>query len=161
MFRMQRAVERVLADTGCPYRTPLPTDAAIVEGDGDDGEPVRHSLRIHQAACGATASAPTRVRGVSRCGRRPAQPYPERSSIYFTVPRSKETPMPESPFQSGPVDLARVDLTEAHDFHYWTARFACTPQQLIDALRSAGVNAAAVGRYFASARCAAGNDSSS
>ena len=60
--------------------------------------------------------------------------------------------MPDNIFQSGPVDLARVDLTEAHEFHYWTTEFACTPQQLIDALGSAGVDAAAVGRYFASVR---------
>lgn len=65
--------------------------------------------------------------------------------------------MPDRSFQSGPVDHARVDLTESHELDYWTTRFDCTPEQLIDALRCAGVNAAAVGRYFASARSAANN----
>ena len=60
-------------------------------------------------------------------------------------------------FPSGPVDLSRVDLTEEHEFLYWTEQFACTPQQLIDALGSAGVDAAAVGRYFASVRLPASN----
>jgi hypothetical protein len=60
--------------------------------------------------------------------------------------------MTETSFPSGPIDFARVDLTEARDFHYWTHRFGCSPHQLLDALRAAGVEASAVGRYFAVTR---------
>ena len=60
--------------------------------------------------------------------------------------------MPDHQFNPDPLDLARVDLTDAPEFHYWSTEFACTPHQLIDALGSVGVEAAAVGRYFASAR---------
>jgi len=74
--------------------------------------------------------------------------------MHFNVPRSKDTPMSDSTTLFGPVDLARVDLTEAQEFHYWTDRFACTPQQLIDALRSAGVETDAVDRYLADSRVA-------
>ncbi|MEP6873828.1 MAG: DUF3606 domain-containing protein [Burkholderiales bacterium] len=69
--------------------------------------------------------------------------------------------MSDSTFRSGPVDLARVDLTETHEFHYWTTRFACTPQQLIDALGSVGVDAAAISRYLEVARAAEFNAASS
>jgi hypothetical protein len=69
--------------------------------------------------------------------------------------------MSDSIFPSGPVDLARVDLTEAHEFHYWITQFACTPHQLIDALGSVGVDAAAVGRYIASVRSASTSGASS
>ena len=69
--------------------------------------------------------------------------------------------MSDSSFQSGPVDLDRVDLTEADEFHFWTTRFACTPQQLIDAMGSAGVEAAAVGRHLAVTRAAEINAASS
>ena len=62
---------------------------------------------------------------------------------------------------SGPVDYARVDLTEANEFDYWIAHFACTPLQLIDALQSAGVSAAAVARHFASTRCGMSSGASS
>lgn len=56
--------------------------------------------------------------------------------------------------QPGPVDAARIELTEEHELSYWTARFACTTEQLVDALETVGVDAAAVGSYFAAARCA-------
>lgn len=52
----------------------------------------------------------------------------------------------------GPVDETRVELTEDDDLRYWTAEFACTAEQLIDALGCVGVDAAAVGDYLAVAR---------
>jgi Protein of unknown function (DUF3606) len=60
--------------------------------------------------------------------------------------------MPDSYLYAGPVDFNRVDLTEVREFRYWTDHFACTPQQWIEALGSVGVEAAAVGRYFAATR---------
>jgi hypothetical protein len=51
-----------------------------------------------------------------------------------------------------PVDHQRVDLTEDFDLRYWTAEFACTPEQLITALQSVGVIAVDVGSYFADRR---------
>jgi hypothetical protein len=61
--------------------------------------------------------------------------------------------MSDSYLHAGPVDFGRVDLTEVLEFRYWTKHFACTPQQLIEALVFAGVDADAVGRHLASTGC--------
>ena len=50
--------------------------------------------------------------------------------------------------ESGPIDRSRVDLSEDQEFRYWTTRFACTPEQLVAALKIVGVSAAAVDQFI-------------
>jgi hypothetical protein len=52
------------------------------------------------------------------------------------------------PPEYDPIDRARVDLSEDQEFRYWTARFACTPEQLVVALKIVGVSAAAVDQFL-------------
>ena len=49
----------------------------------------------------------------------------------------------------GPVDGARIELNEDYELGYWTSRFGCTAEQLIDALQAVGVSATVVGSYLA------------
>lgn len=49
----------------------------------------------------------------------------------------------------GPVDGARIELNEDYELGYWTLRFGCTAEQLVDALQAVGVSATAVGSYLA------------
>lgn len=48
----------------------------------------------------------------------------------------------------GPVDGSRIELNEDYELGYWTSRFGCTAEQLVDALQAVGVSATAVGRYL-------------
>lgn len=49
----------------------------------------------------------------------------------------------------GPVDGARIELNEDYELGYWTSRFGCTAEQLVDALQAVGVSTSAVGSYLA------------
>lgn len=48
-----------------------------------------------------------------------------------------------------PRDPARVYLGEADEVVYWTARFGCSEEELRRAVQCTGINAIAVGAYFA------------
>lgn len=54
--------------------------------------------------------------------------------------------------ERGPLDGARVDLSEDQEFRYWTSRFACTPEQLVVALKIVGVSASAVDHFLRTGR---------
>jgi hypothetical protein len=50
--------------------------------------------------------------------------------------------------ECGPVDSERIELSEDHEFRYWTTRLGCTAEQLVVALQTVGVSATAVGTYL-------------
>jgi hypothetical protein len=49
----------------------------------------------------------------------------------------------------GPRDAARINVHEEHELRYWTKKFGCSPEQLKEAVKTAGVMAAAVERHLA------------
>jgi hypothetical protein len=47
----------------------------------------------------------------------------------------------------GPTDRVRIDLSLDQEFRYWTSRFACTPEQLVVALKIVGASAVAASNF--------------
>lgn len=49
----------------------------------------------------------------------------------------------------GTSDRSRINIHEEHEVRYWSTKFDCTREQLVDAVESAGVNADKVELYLA------------
>jgi len=73
--------------------------------------------------------------------------------------RAQQTPMTTPSTRNDgsrfdPVNRKRVELNEDLEFQYWTHRFGCTADQLLEALAIVGVNARAVAEYVGAVRSA-------
>jgi hypothetical protein len=51
-----------------------------------------------------------------------------------------------------PLDRSRIELTEDYELRFWTSHFACSSQELLDAIEAVGVNALAVSNFIAMRR---------
>jgi hypothetical protein len=51
-------------------------------------------------------------------------------------------------FLPGPVDRSRIELVEDHELRFWTREFRCSPEQLLNAIESVGIDPTAVGAYL-------------
>jgi Protein of unknown function (DUF3606) len=61
--------------------------------------------------------------------------------------------MTRDSFVSGPVDRSRIELIEGHELRFWTRELQCSAEQLLEAIESVGIDAAAVGDYLAMRLC--------
>jgi hypothetical protein len=52
-------------------------------------------------------------------------------------------------FTPEPLDRSRIELTEDYELRFWTRHFACTSQELLDAIEAVGVDTSAVGSFIA------------
>ena len=51
--------------------------------------------------------------------------------------------------KSGTSDRSRINIHEEHEVRYWSTKFDCTTEQLVEAVGSAGVMADKVELYLA------------
>jgi hypothetical protein len=47
--------------------------------------------------------------------------------------------MPSDQKEPSPVDRARINVHEESDIHYWCSELGCTPEQLREGVKAAGV----------------------
>lgn len=52
-------------------------------------------------------------------------------------------------FLPEPMDPSRIELVEDHELRFWTRRFRCSAEHLLDAIESVGIDSAAVGECLA------------
>jgi hypothetical protein len=52
-------------------------------------------------------------------------------------------------FTPEPLDRSRIELTEDNELRFWTCYFACTSQELLDAIEAVGIDASAVSSFIA------------
>ena len=55
-------------------------------------------------------------------------------------------------FTPEPLDRSRIELTEDYELRFWTGYFACSSQELLDAIEAVGVDAPAVSDFIAMRR---------
>jgi hypothetical protein len=48
----------------------------------------------------------------------------------------------------GPADRSRIDVTEEWELRYWSKKFSCTPEQLKEAVKAAGVSVESVRKHL-------------
>lgn len=58
--------------------------------------------------------------------------------------RTKPMLMSDDKSIKGPQDAARINIHEDYEVQYWTRRFNCTKEQLIEAVTKVGVSVQAV-----------------
>jgi hypothetical protein len=54
----------------------------------------------------------------------------------------------------GPADRSRINVNEDYEVQYWTEKFACSEEQLRNAVGNAGPSAEAVGHWLATHKLA-------
>jgi hypothetical protein len=50
-----------------------------------------------------------------------------------------EDAMPDDPKKTGPADDKRINIHQDHEVRYWTNKFGCSGQELIDCVNRVGV----------------------
>lgn len=55
-------------------------------------------------------------------------------------------------FTPEPIDRSHIELTEDYELRFWTGYFACSSQELLDAIEAVGVDATAVSGFIAMRR---------
>jgi hypothetical protein len=56
--------------------------------------------------------------------------------------------MADDTSKQGPADRIRVNVHEPYELRYWTTKFHCSEEQLVDAVEHVGVMAKDVERYL-------------
>lgn len=58
--------------------------------------------------------------------------------------------MSDNKAETGPQDRTRVNTSEDYEVRYWTQKFGCSKEQLLQAVQSVGPGAAAVEQHLRS-----------
>ena len=56
--------------------------------------------------------------------------------------------MPDNKKETQPQDASRVNVNEDYEVQYWTSKFGCNREELVDAVNSVGTSAEKVGEYL-------------